>query len=75
LGLDLSKIPNEKLGTCLDKKWVQEMEAKYKIDHTERDPHHHFHLKHPFIQEAVKKPRFYVCLQASYSRPYPFPHF
>jgi hypothetical protein len=60
--LDLSKIPNEKLGTCLDKKWIQEMEAKYQIDHTERDPRHHFHLKHPFLQEAIKKPRFFVSI-------------
>jgi hypothetical protein len=52
-------------------KWIKEMEAKYKIDHTERDPRHHFHLKYPFIQPAVQTPRFYVSPQDHHSRSHP----
>lgn len=48
--------PNHFLGTCLDDVWV----ASMKTANQERDSQGR--LMHPFLQPALKYPRYQVCL-------------
>ncbi|KAG7391748.1 hypothetical protein PHYPSEUDO_003823 [Phytophthora pseudosyringae] len=50
--------PNHFLGTCLDSAWVKKMEAERGVSSSDRDSSGR--LIHPFLQAALKYPRYRV---------------